>query len=194
QYAALRSVILAQVPLPSVARAFHMVSQEERVRGIDRANESVPEVASFHVQPRPRLDTRTSPKDPSQLTRTERKQLHCSHCNRDGHDRSMCFDLMDENLDWWYELKGLKPPVARGGKTGRSRGGGRGGSRSRDEVSSRGDGSRLVTSNAVNTPSAAVVAGSSRRMSVSILPGFFSSKLFTISTSLQCSEFQGFKL
>ncbi|XP_074293772.1 uncharacterized protein LOC141620927 [Silene latifolia] len=46
-YSSLRSVILAQVPLPSVARAFNMISQEERVRGIDRANDTA---GSLHIQ------------------------------------------------------------------------------------------------------------------------------------------------
>ncbi|XP_074265393.1 uncharacterized protein LOC141587825 [Silene latifolia] len=49
-FSSLRSVILAQVPLPSVARAFNMISQEERVRGLDRANDSAAEVSTFNVK------------------------------------------------------------------------------------------------------------------------------------------------
>ncbi|XP_074308836.1 uncharacterized protein LOC141643537 [Silene latifolia] len=58
------------------------------------------------------------------------------------HDRSMCFDLMKELPDWWYELKGIKNPF-RGGS-------GRGGGANRDGScrgggslgSSRGEGSK----------------------------------------------------
>ncbi|XP_074299240.1 uncharacterized protein LOC141630300 [Silene latifolia] len=70
-YASLRSVILAQTPLPSVARVFHMVSQEERVRGLDRATEPAPKVATFNIQSRRPYESRPPPKDPSLMTRTE---------------------------------------------------------------------------------------------------------------------------
>ncbi|XP_074283229.1 uncharacterized protein LOC141607778 [Silene latifolia] len=84
-YASLRSVIFSQNPLPTVARAFHMISQEERVRGFDKANETATEIANFHVNSK----TRPPAKAPSQMNRTERQKLHCNNCNWDGHDRSM---------------------------------------------------------------------------------------------------------
>ncbi|XP_074266496.1 uncharacterized protein LOC141589771 [Silene latifolia] len=120
-YASLRSVILSQNPLPTVAREFHMISQEERVRGIDKANETATEIANFHVNSK----TRPPAKAPSQMNRTERQKLRCNNCNRDGHDRSMCFDLMDERPDWWYEQKGLTKSTC-GICSGRGRGGGPG--------------------------------------------------------------------
>ncbi|XP_074270762.1 uncharacterized protein LOC141594659 [Silene latifolia] len=137
-YASLRSVILSQNPLPTVARAFHMISQEERVRGIDKANEIATEIANFHVNSKTKPPVKAS----SQMNRTERQKLRCTNCNRDGHDRSMCFDLMDERPDWWYELKGLTKPTrgtgySRGRGGGAGRGGGRGGGyQSRDAGSS----------------------------------------------------------
>ncbi|XP_074305376.1 uncharacterized protein LOC141640496 [Silene latifolia] len=133
-YSSLRSVILAQVPLPSVARAFNMISQEERVRGIDRTNDTSTDVSTFNVKPR--FDSRQPPKDPSQMTRTERQQLRCNNY---------------EIPEWWYELKGIKPPGSRGNKAGRGRGGGRSGSsRSRDEGNGRGEGKSNSAANTVN--------------------------------------------
>ncbi|XP_074305508.1 uncharacterized protein LOC141640724 [Silene latifolia] len=138
-YASLRSLILAQSPLPTVARAFHMVIQEERVCGIDRRNEPGTEIASFNFHSK----NKTPSKPSTLLPRTERHKLHCNQCNRSGHDRSMCFDLMDEVPEWWYELKGIKPS-GRGGGSGRGRGSGRGGghgslSHSIEEGSNHGD-------------------------------------------------------
>ncbi|XP_074267326.1 uncharacterized protein LOC141590654 [Silene latifolia] len=52
-YETLRYVILAQSPLPTVSRAFQMVSQEERVKGIYKPAESapLPELSTFSVCP-----------------------------------------------------------------------------------------------------------------------------------------------
>ncbi|KAK9668151.1 hypothetical protein RND81_13G037500 [Saponaria officinalis] len=71
-YGSLRSVLLSQTPLPTLHRAFHLISQEEQVRGIDRTVEPALEIASFAVrsQPRPSL-----PRPSSQLSRTERQIL-----------------------------------------------------------------------------------------------------------------------
>ncbi|XP_074298264.1 uncharacterized protein LOC141629104 [Silene latifolia] len=41
-YETLRSVILSQTPLPTVSRAFQLISQEERVKGINKTSEIVP--------------------------------------------------------------------------------------------------------------------------------------------------------
>ncbi|XP_074284181.1 uncharacterized protein LOC141608736 [Silene latifolia] len=77
-YSSLRSVILAQTPLPTVAKAFHMLCQEERVRSVDKIPEPISEIASFHVQP----TLHPLNKPPSQMTRTERQQLYCNLCKR----------------------------------------------------------------------------------------------------------------
>ncbi|KAK9699954.1 hypothetical protein RND81_08G206500 [Saponaria officinalis] len=153
-YASLRFVILAQTPLSTVARAFHMVCQEERVRGLGKAVDSQNEIASFNVN----SNSRPSSKPSSQMTRTERQKLHCNHCNRNGHDRSMCFDLLGDIPDWCYELKGSNRGSGRG-LSSRGRGGGRGsgGSRPREESSNnRSDGKQTESSNVVqSTPAAA---------------------------------------
>ncbi|KAK9677747.1 hypothetical protein RND81_11G164400 [Saponaria officinalis] len=104
-YGSLRSVFLSQDPLPTLNRAFQTISQEERVRGIDRAKENIVESTGFTV--------RTSPRPPlriiHQLSKAEKKALFCSHCKKSGHDVTMCFDLLGEIPDWWYDLKSAKP-------------------------------------------------------------------------------------
>ncbi|XP_074306293.1 uncharacterized protein LOC141641533 [Silene latifolia] len=153
-YASLRSVILAQTPLPTVARAFLMLCQEERVRGLSTVTDPQPELASFNVTP---TNTFLN-KPPSQMTRTERQKLYCSHCKRSGHDRSMCFDLLGYVPDWYYDLKNARGSNSGRGSSNRGRGGGRGsgGSRSRDEGgNTRSDGTQTESSNSVHTKAAA---------------------------------------
>ncbi|XP_074284250.1 uncharacterized protein LOC141608805 [Silene latifolia] len=171
-YGSLRTIILAQSPLPTISRAFLLISQEERVRGIDQTNEAPAEIASFAVRTTPR----PLPPPSSTLTRTERQTLVCSNCNRKGHDRSMCFDLLDKLLDWWYELKGINKPnrgvgarggafgsSANGGRGGPVRGGGRGSSARRDGTPSQ----KPESSNAVNT-SAATTDGESSDVPITV--------------------------
>ncbi|KAK9699375.1 hypothetical protein RND81_08G169900 [Saponaria officinalis] len=104
-YGSLRSVLLSQDPLPTLNRAFQTISQEERMRGIDRAKENIVESTGFTVRTSPRPPPRIIP----QLSKAEKKALFCSHCKKSGHDVTMCFDLLGEIPDWWYELKSAKP-------------------------------------------------------------------------------------
>ncbi|XP_074297115.1 uncharacterized protein LOC141627793 [Silene latifolia] len=166
QYGSLRSVILAQNPLPTVARAFNMVCQEERVRGLGKPPEAPTEIASFNVRSQSPIPN----KPPSQMSRTERQSLYCNHCKRNGHDRSMCFDLTGEVPDWYYELKSQRRGAGRGSST-RGRGGGRGSGnvpRSQQEGGSRGDGfQQSDSSNAVHTTSPTSPANTSQMASTS---------------------------
>ncbi|XP_074301370.1 uncharacterized protein LOC141632754 [Silene latifolia] len=153
-YSSLRFVILAQTSLPTVARAFHMLCQEDRVRSVDKNHQPTSEIASFNVHPSVHPPT----KPPSQMTRTQRQQLYCNHCKRGGHDRRMCFDLLREIPDWYSELKATRHGGSgRGGSSGHGRGGGRGsGGCPRDEgSSSRSEGTMSEASSSVQTTSAA---------------------------------------
>ncbi|XP_074294506.1 uncharacterized protein LOC141622365 [Silene latifolia] len=158
-YDTLRSVILSQSPLPTVGRAFQLISQEERVKGLHKTTELAPhaEVATFALRqnnPRPGID-----RPSSQLSRSERQKLVCSNCNKKGHDRSMCFDLMEVLPDWWYELRGQKPPghggsgASRGGYVPKGRGGGTGTSRTGQPRTDSASGSKTESSNAIHTNS-----------------------------------------
>ncbi|XP_074295754.1 uncharacterized protein LOC141623554 [Silene latifolia] len=165
QYASLRSVILAQNPLPTVARAYHMVCQEERVRGLGKTPEASTEIASFNVRSQSQIPN----KPLSQMTRTERQQLHCNHCNRNDHDRSMCFDLTGEVPDWYYELRSQKRGAGRGSSR-RGCSGGRGsggGSRLQHEDGSRSDGIQSESSNSVQAKPPASSVDASQMASTS---------------------------
>ncbi|KAK9714381.1 hypothetical protein RND81_06G090100 [Saponaria officinalis] len=94
-YGSLRSVLLSQDPLPTLNHVFQTISQEERVR----------ESTGFTVRTLPRPPPRIIP----QHSNAERKALFYSHCKKSGHDVTMCFDLLGEISDWWYELKSAKP-------------------------------------------------------------------------------------
>ncbi|KAK9682153.1 hypothetical protein RND81_10G054100 [Saponaria officinalis] len=113
-----RSVLLSQDPLPTLNRVFHAITQEERVHGMDHSKDVAVEVSGFAN----RSSSRPAARSTTYLFKAERKALFCSHCHKHGHDMSMCFDLLDEFLNWCYELKGAKPP----GKVGRGRGNARG--------------------------------------------------------------------
>ncbi|KAK9715672.1 hypothetical protein RND81_06G181500 [Saponaria officinalis] len=166
-YASLRSVILAQSPSPTVARAYHMVCQEERVRGLDKPSETQTAISSFYVG----QSSCPPAKHPSQMTRTERQNLYCTHCNRKGHDRSMCFDFLGEIPDWYYDLKGTKKASGRG-SSNRGRGGGRSGGRSREEENAgRSESSPVESSNAVSStpPGPTAAAASSSTSAASLI-------------------------
>lgn len=113
-YAALRSTILAQDPLPIVTRAYQFVAQEERLRGSETSS-SPSEALAFRVDFR----SKTRPSEDPPLF---------SYCQREGHDASSCLQVIG-NLDWWvHRSRGPRGGVvARGGRSGRGRGGRGGG-------------------------------------------------------------------
>ncbi|XP_021721334.1 uncharacterized protein LOC110688883 [Chenopodium quinoa] len=112
-YGPIRGQLLAQEPLPNVDRAYQQVVQAERLRGSDPTPPRDNAVA-FKLQ----YDGR-KPKSNDNVTKL------CTHCNREGHDESDCFQLHGY-LEWW----GDRPRGGRGSTTA-SRGGGRAGGRGR---------------------------------------------------------------
>ncbi|XP_021757931.1 uncharacterized protein LOC110722967 [Chenopodium quinoa] len=108
-YAALRSTLLSQDPLPSLNRAFQTIAQEERVRGIAHIKEETPEVAGFAV----RMENNSKPR----LSRAERAALVCQHCHKKGHDATTCFDK--HGVPSWYVEKYGSKDDSRGAGRGR---------------------------------------------------------------------------
>ncbi|XP_062077973.1 uncharacterized protein LOC133782654 [Humulus lupulus] len=109
-YAPLRTTLLSQEPLPSLDRAYQQIAQEERVRGITHARESLPEVVGFAVRPERR--SRAKP------DKIDKSGLLCSHCHRSGHDIVTCFQLLGYP-EWWGDR-----PRTQGIPYARSKGGG----------------------------------------------------------------------
>lgn len=79
----MRSQILNQDPLPSLDRAYQNIAQEERLRG--GLKEDRETMMAFKVQ----SDTRGKSKYNDNFGK------FCAHCNREGHDKSTCFQIHD---------------------------------------------------------------------------------------------------
>ncbi|XP_057249218.1 uncharacterized protein LOC130590685 [Beta vulgaris subsp. vulgaris] len=111
-YGPLRSNLLAQAPLPTVARAYQIVAQEERLRGTRSSSQPSPSDAlAFKV------DSRSKSRTPSD-------SVTCSNCHLEGHDLAGCFELIGYP-EWWGDRpRGRRGGVVnRGGRAGRGRGG-----------------------------------------------------------------------
>lgn len=112
-YASARSQLLNQDPLPSLDRAYQILTQEERLRGEDftRHREDRDTMMAMKVQSDLRAKSKAH----------DNSDKFCAHCNRDGHDESSCFQLHGFP-EWW----GDRPRGGRGPGRG-GRGGGRSG-------------------------------------------------------------------
>ncbi|KAF7805372.1 Retrovirus-related Pol polyprotein from transposon RE2 [Senna tora] len=84
-YGTVRSIVLAQDPLPSVNKVYSILIQEERVKTMARAKDDQVEVMALAT--RTRHDSRD-------------KNMVCSHCKKTGHDSANCFALVGYP-EWW---------------------------------------------------------------------------------------------
>ncbi|KAL2922825.1 Retrovirus-related Pol polyprotein from transposon TNT 1-94 [Bienertia sinuspersici] len=103
-YALVRTNLLSQQPPATLDRAYEAFLQEERSRGIARTK----------VQPE-RDDARViavnSDRPKSSVLRRDKSKLHCTHCQRTGHDADGCF-LIHGYPEWWVEKYGTKGAAA----------------------------------------------------------------------------------
>ena len=114
-YATTRSNLLAQEPLPTLDRAYQQVSQAERLRDgeLSSSKNERDSIMAFAIQPDTRGKSRV----------VDCGDKFCTHCNREGHDASSCFQLHGFP-EWWGDRPhGGRGPGRGGGQTGR--GGGR---------------------------------------------------------------------
>ncbi|CAH9106160.1 unnamed protein product [Cuscuta europaea] len=91
-YAQIRSNLLSQEPLPTLNRAYHQITQEERVRGTAQKKEEKPEIMGFAAKAVGRENNKASKVDKSGMV--------CTHCNFPGHEITGCFQLIGYP-DWW---------------------------------------------------------------------------------------------
>lgn len=118
-YASVRSNLLAQDPLPNLARAYQQVTQEERLRGSEFSStkDERDNIMTFKVQA-----------DLHGKGKFDNFDKFCRHCNRDGHDESTCFHIHGYPKWWGDRPRGGRGPgrgsLGKGG--GRSAGRGRG--------------------------------------------------------------------
>ncbi|XP_021761728.1 uncharacterized protein LOC110726556 [Chenopodium quinoa] len=109
-YAAIRTQLLAQIPLPSVDVAYQNIVMAESLR---EASMKVENAVAFKV------DSRAKQKY------EDNSDKFCNHCNRVGHDESGCYQIISYPEGWGERGRG-----GRGrGRGGGGRGAGRGGAR-----------------------------------------------------------------
>ncbi|PWA64814.1 gag-polypeptide of LTR copia-type [Artemisia annua] len=106
EYTVIRTQILATKPIPSLGAAYHMVAEDERQRTITSEGRTPPETAAFKAaQKKESFSGQNKEKGGSKAVRDVHK--HCTWCNKDGHNREGCFELIGYP-EWWPGKKGEK--------------------------------------------------------------------------------------
>lgn len=98
-YAHLRTSILSQDPLPSLDRAYQLVTQDEHVR-IAKAvsEEKPPDVVGFAI--RTGIGRGKDTRSDGTKDKLDKSLLSCTHCKKSGHIASSCFELIGYP-EWW---------------------------------------------------------------------------------------------
>lgn len=118
-YAQLRTSILSQDPLPSLDRAYQLVTQEERVRLATSSSIEAPlDVMSFAVR------TNTG-RGRGTFDKPDKSHLSCTHCKKTGHEVTSCFEV-NGYPEWWSDHVKAAGKGAGRGKASQSGGRGRG--------------------------------------------------------------------
>ncbi|KAK9713121.1 hypothetical protein RND81_06G004300 [Saponaria officinalis] len=130
-YSTVFSNLSLQEPLPSVNKAYSTLIQEEGVRGKAkgrvagaRDSENRAEPVGFAAQYNS-VPTTVTRSEEGKEKEGEVARPHCDSCNKYGHTRARCFDLIGYPKGWRDRTRG----GGRGGR-GSSRGSGRGASNS----------------------------------------------------------------
>ncbi|CAH9148331.1 unnamed protein product [Cuscuta epithymum] len=112
-YGQIRSNLLSQVPLPTLNRAYHQITQEECVRGSIQKKENKPEIMSFAAM--------NVGKENQKAPKVDKSGVVCTHCNFSGHEITGCFPLIGYP-DWWGDRPRGNIKGAGRGKGGTGRG------------------------------------------------------------------------
>ncbi|XP_010251928.1 PREDICTED: uncharacterized protein LOC104593656 [Nelumbo nucifera] len=104
-----RNQILLMDPLPSVNKAYSMITRVEKHMEVKVSYVEPNENATMLCRTQmPRKDggnkgnTKTN-----EVTKEEKKQQYCTHCNTNGHLKESCFKLIGY-LDWYKQLRDQK--------------------------------------------------------------------------------------
>ncbi|GAA0168448.1 hypothetical protein LIER_23162 [Lithospermum erythrorhizon] len=97
-YGVVRSNLLSRLPLPSLDKAYMVLSLDETSKALacDKEISSPLPVHSFSIQ------AATTPLAAPYLDRAQRAKLMCTHCPQRGHDTTTCFKIHGYS-DWWEE-------------------------------------------------------------------------------------------
>ncbi|KAK9678211.1 hypothetical protein RND81_11G196400 [Saponaria officinalis] len=99
-YGTVRSQQLLLDPLPTLNRAYHVVLQEERLRGVVSTHEDPSNFMAFAVKSEHRLKSKSEWRDTREREKQEKLKLYCTHCNTRGHDVRNCF-ILNGYPEWW---------------------------------------------------------------------------------------------
>ena len=95
-YSAIRGQLLLMNPLPDVTQAYSSIIQEEKQQNLGTTRDTI-EASTMVVQKNepttPVVRHKQGP--PSRFNSSNRKSLHCSHCDRDHHTKETCWKLHD---------------------------------------------------------------------------------------------------
>lgn len=103
EYSTIRTQILAMNPIPTLGAAYHLVSEDEQQRNVTTGKRNIVDATAFQAFVPSKRDVHQQPNKNNQ---TESKQNagdqieHCTHCNKDGHNRDGCFKRIGY-LEWW---------------------------------------------------------------------------------------------
>ncbi|PWA48889.1 GAG-pre-integrase domain, Gag-polypeptide of LTR copia-type [Artemisia annua] len=105
-FSVIRTQILATNPTPSLANAYHLVSEDERQRAIAADRRPMADSMTFKAFAPGRRETYNGSRrdKPEKTSYKETKNTdvtpHCTECGKDGHNRDGCFKLIGYP-DWW---------------------------------------------------------------------------------------------
>ncbi|KAK9665342.1 hypothetical protein RND81_14G105800 [Saponaria officinalis] len=100
-YGAVRSQQLFLTPLTTLNRAYHVVLQEERLRCLVNVTEDVPDITAYSVKTANRPFSKPDWKEIREKEKSEKRKLHCTHCDKRGHDLKTCFFYHNTYPNWW---------------------------------------------------------------------------------------------
>ncbi|CAL1413177.1 unnamed protein product [Linum trigynum] len=142
-FATVRSQILSMTPVPTLPEAFRIVHNDEQQRLLTQSRKVAPEAAAFASRSEPEKrggdqrdqrggrDGGSSARDRSSSDR-DRDRPVCSHCQKVGHVRETCYELIG-----WPPRDKTGDRGERGERGTSRRGRGREGSRSREPHASQ---------------------------------------------------------
>ncbi|KAL9226205.1 hypothetical protein vseg_002043 [Gypsophila vaccaria] len=87
--------------LPTLNRAYHVVLQEERLRGLVPISVDAPDILAYAVRSDSRPNTQLDWREIRDREKTERRKFYCTHCHARGHDIKSCFFRTGAFPEWW---------------------------------------------------------------------------------------------